>query len=96
MEYRVIGGAGISVSSLCLGTLNFGREADEKTSAEMFHHCRELGINFFDTGNIYSYGRTEEILGRLIADCRDDVVITSKAGFPMREDVNARGLSRRQ
>jgi aryl-alcohol dehydrogenase-like predicted oxidoreductase len=61
----------------------------------MFHRCREAGINFFDTANVYADGRSEEILGRLIADCRDEIVLTSKVGFPTGRDVNARGLSRR-
>jgi aryl-alcohol dehydrogenase-like predicted oxidoreductase len=61
----------------------------------MFHRCREVGINFFDTANIYNSGRSEEILGKLIADCRDEIVLTSKVCSPMGEDVNARGLSRR-
>jgi len=95
MEYRVLGQTGIKVSSLCFGTMSFGGDADEETSAAMFHRCREVGINFFDTANVYSNGRSEEILGGLIADCRDEVVLTSKVFFPMGNDVNARGLSRR-
>jgi len=95
MEYRTLGQTGIQVSRLSLGTMSFGREADEETSAAMFHRCRETGINFFDTANVYANGRSEEILGRLIADCRDEIVLSSKVGFPLGEDVNARGLSRR-
>jgi aryl-alcohol dehydrogenase-like predicted oxidoreductase len=63
-------------------------------SAAMFHRCREVGVNFFDCANVYQRGRAEEILGKLIADCRDEVVITSKVYFPMGEDVNARGATR--
>jgi aryl-alcohol dehydrogenase-like predicted oxidoreductase len=63
-------------------------------SAKMFHRCREAGINFFDCANVYQRGRAEEILGGLIADRRDEVVITSKAYFPMGDDVNARGATR--
>jgi aryl-alcohol dehydrogenase-like predicted oxidoreductase len=95
MKYRVLGRTGVRVSQLCAGTLSFGREADEETSAAMFHRCREVGINFFDTADAYAGGRSEEILGRLIADCRDEIVLSSKVGFPAGEDVNARGLSRR-
>ncbi len=95
MEYRTLGRTGIKVSPLCFGTMSFGREAGEETAAAMFHRCREVGINFFDTANVYSAGRAEEMLGRLIADCRDEIVLTSKVGFPMGDDVNARGLSRR-
>jgi len=95
MEYRVLGRTGIQVSPLCFGTMSFAREADKETAAAMFHRCREVGINFFDTANVYSAGRSEEILGKLIAGCRDELVITSKVCFPMSDDVNDRGLSRR-
>jgi len=95
MEYRFLGQTGVRVSSLCMGTVTFGREADEEAAAAMFHRCREVGINFFDTANVYADGRAEKILGRLIADCRDEIVLTSKVGFPAGEGVNARGLSRR-
>jgi len=75
--------------------MSFGTVADEETSAAMFHHCREAGVNFFDCADVYGDGRSEEVLGQLIAGCRDEVVITSKVGFPTSEDVNGRGLSRR-
>jgi len=75
--------------------MSFGGDADEETSAAMFHRCREVGINFFDCADVYASGRSEEILGQLIADCRDEVVLASKVHFPTGDDVNARGLSRR-
>ena len=77
MEYKPIGNTGIMVSSLCFGTMSFGGDADELISAAMFHRCREAGINFFDCADIYNNGMSEEILGRLISDCRDEVIITS-------------------
>ena len=77
MEYKLLGKTGVKVSSLCFGTMSFGGDADEATSAAMFHRCREVGINFIDTANVYAGGRSEEILGELIADCRDEVIITS-------------------
>jgi aryl-alcohol dehydrogenase-like predicted oxidoreductase len=95
MEYRILGSTGVKVSALCFGTMSFGGDADEAASAAMFHRCREVGVNFFDCANVYENGRSEEILGGLIADCRDEVVITSKAYFPMGSDVNARGAHRR-
>jgi aryl-alcohol dehydrogenase-like predicted oxidoreductase len=95
MEYRTLGRTGVQVSPLCMGTMSFGGEADKEASAAMFYRCRELGINFFDTANVYNGGRSEEILGQLMADCRDDLVITTKVHFPTGDDVNARGLSRR-
>ena len=75
--------------------MSFGGDADEAMSAAMFHRCREAGINFFDCANGYAEGRSEEILGKLISNCRDEVIITSKVYFPVGEDVNARGASRR-
>lgn len=95
MEYRLLGRTGVQVSSLCFGTMSFGGDADEQTAAAMFHRCREAGINFFDTANGYSNGRSEEILGKLIASCRDEIMLTSKCGFPRSSDVNDQGMSRR-
>ena len=95
MQYRVLGKTGVKVSQLCFGTMSFGGDADEETSAKMFGRCREVGINFFDCANIYSKGRAEEILGRLIRDCRHELVITSKVGSPMNDGRISPGLSRR-
>lgn len=95
MEYRVLGRTGVQVSRLCFGTMSFGGDADEATSAAMFKRCRDAGINFFDCANVYAGGRSEEILGRLMAGSRDGLVITSKVHFPVGPDVNQRGLSRR-
>jgi aryl-alcohol dehydrogenase-like predicted oxidoreductase len=61
----------------------------------MYQRCRESGINFFDCANVYSAGEAERILGRLMHDERDDLVVTSKVGFPMGQGINDRGLSRR-
>jgi aryl-alcohol dehydrogenase-like predicted oxidoreductase len=95
MEYRTLGRTGVQVSRLCMGTMSFGGDADEAASAAMFHRCREVGINFFDTANVYNKGRSEEILGKLIAGCRDEIVLTTKVYSPTGQDVNARGLARR-
>lgn len=92
--YRYLGTTGVKVSPLCFGTMSFGDIADEATSAALFHRCREAGINFFDCANVYADGRSEELLGDLIQECRDEVVITSKAYFPTSDDPNARGASR--
>ena len=94
MQYRLLGQTGVSVSELCFGTMSFGDTADEKTSAEMFHRCRDVGINFFDCANVYAGGRSEEILGDLIQDCRDEVVITSKATSRTGDGINQNGSSR--
>ena len=94
MKYQFLGKTGVRVSPLCFGTMSFGGIADEDMSRSMFDQCRDAGINFFDCANVYEKGRSEEILGKLIADCRDEVVITSKVYFPTGEDVNARGATR--
>ncbi len=95
MDYRILGRTGVKVSQLCFGTMSFGDIADEAESARMFNRCREVGINFFDCANVYAGGRSEEILGDLIADCRDELVITSKVASGIGEDINQRGASRR-
>jgi aryl-alcohol dehydrogenase-like predicted oxidoreductase len=74
--------------------MTFGWGADLKTSAAIFHRCQEAGINFFDCANVYAGGRSEEILGALIADCRDEIVLTTKFYGGMGEGINARGASR--
>lgn len=94
MEYVALGNTGVQVSQLCFGTMSFGGDADEETSAAMFNRCREVGVNFFDTANAYSGGRSEEILGKLMADCRDEVVITSKFYFAPAEARLQRGGTR--
>lgn len=95
MQYRTVGKTGVQVSCFCFGTMSFGGNADEATSKAMFQRCREVGINFFDTANVYSQGRSEEILGECLADCRDEMVLATKVFYPMGKDINARGLSRR-
>jgi aryl-alcohol dehydrogenase-like predicted oxidoreductase len=95
MKYKLLGRTGVLVSELCFGTMTFGSEADETESTRMFNKCRDAGVNFFDCSNNYSKGKAEEILGKLIRDCRDDVVITTKVSQRMGKDVNAIGSSRR-
>ena len=95
IKYRLLGSTGVQVSSLCMGTMTFGREADKSTSMALFQRCRERGINFFDCANVYAGGESEVILGKLIADCRQDIIISSKVCGKMGDDINARGASRR-
>ena len=95
MDYRILGRTGTQVSRLCFGVMSFGGDADEETSGAMYRRCREAGINFFDCANVYGRGRSEEILGKLIAGERDELVITSKVGSRMRDTENGDGLSRR-
>lgn len=95
MDHRIVGRTGVRVSRLCMGTMAFGATADEAESARMYRRSRDAGIDFFDTANVYAGGRSETILGRLIAEERDAIVLTSKVFGRMGEDVNAGGLSRR-
>ena len=95
MEMRLLGRTGLRVSRLCFGTMSFGREADEAESKAMYAACRERGINFFDCADSYSGGRAEEILGRLMAAERDQLIVTTKCFNPTGPDANARGASRR-
>ena len=95
MKTKLLGRTGVSVSELCFGTMSFGGDADEATSAAMYNAVRDAGINFFDSANEYNKGKSEEILGHLAKGHRDDLVITTKCFNPIREDVNARGGSRR-
>jgi aryl-alcohol dehydrogenase-like predicted oxidoreductase len=95
MDYVPLGRTGVQVSRLCFGTMSFGGDADEADSAAMYKACRDVGINFFDSADEYSKGRSEEILGRLVKDHRDDVVLTTKCHNAISPDVNARGTSRR-
>lgn len=95
MKYKLLGRTGVQVSQLCFGTMSFGGDADEATSAAMYKAVRDAGINFFDTANEYNKGVSEEILGRLAKEHRNDLVITTKVNAQIRPDPNARGTSRR-
>lgn len=100
MQYVPLGRTGLKVSRLCLGTMNFGPETDERESHSIMDQALELGINFFDTANVYGWRRgegvTEKIVGRWFAQGggrRDRVVIATKVYGPMGDGPNDRGLS---
>ena len=95
MQYKTLGQTGLQVSQLCFGTMSFGGDADEAESAKMFHACRDIGINFFDCADAYSKGKAETILGKLIKDCRDEIVLTSKCFIQMDDNVLSGGAGRR-
>ena len=103
MDYVRFGKTGMKVSRLCLGCMTYGSTAwrdwvlDEEASRPFIKRALELGVNFFDTADIYSIGASEEILGRALKDFarRDEVVIATKLFNPMGPSVNARGLSRK-
>lgn len=98
MNYRYLGRTGLKVSELCLGAMTFGREheASEAESHEMLGRFTEAGGNFIDTADVYSRGVSEEILGRWLEQQeRDAFVVASKVRFPMSDDPNEVGLSRK-
>ncbi len=94
MEYRYAGSTGLRISQLALGTMSFGGDADEGTARALFEEARSRGVNFFDCADVYQKGRAEEILGRLIRTCRDEVIISSKVASPMGDGPNESGASR--
>lgn len=103
MQYVTLGKTGLTVSRICLGMMSFGNaqewhlEIDE--ARPIVKKALDLGINFFDTADVYSRGRSEEITGELLADYRDDVVVATKVFFPLegftaKAKPNHSGLSR--
>jgi aryl-alcohol dehydrogenase-like predicted oxidoreductase len=94
MDYVWLGNTGVKVSKLGFGTMLFGTDADEQASAALYGKARDGGINLFDCADVYGSGRSEEILGRLVAPHHDEIVLTTKAYFPTGSDPNARGTSR--
>ena len=111
MEYRRLGTSGLTVSRICLGCMSYGDPAAtlpgeplrwewalrEDESRPFFERALGLGINFFDTANVYSFGASEEITGRALRDLarREEVVIATKVWGVMRPGPNGRGLSRK-
>jgi len=105
MEYANLGKTGLKVSRICLGCMSYGVPErgshlwtlNDEGSRPFFSRALELGINFFDTANVYSDGTSEEILGRAIRDLtrREEVVIATKVHGRMRKDPNGAGLSRK-
>ncbi len=106
MEYMKLGNTGLDVSRICLGTMGFGNPKsgfhewviEEEESLKIIKQALDLGINFFDTANVYSYGESERILGEGIKRYanRDEVVIATKVCSEMRKGPNGRGLSRKE
>ncbi|UCC71081.1 MAG: aldo/keto reductase family protein [Gemmatimonadota bacterium] len=97
MQYRRLGNSGIRVSTISLGSwLTFGHKMDEKVAAKCVHRAFDLGLNLFDTANVYASGRGEEVLGRALKPLpRHEYVLATKAYFPVGPGPNDRGLSRK-
>lgn len=103
MRYVRLGTTGMQVSRICLGCMTYGSPAwrewvlDEEAGRPFIKRALELGVTFFDTADMYSLGKSEEVLGRALADFarRDEVVIATKVYQPMSDKPNDRGLSRK-
>ncbi len=104
MQYANLGSTGLKVSRICLGTMTYGSSKwrpwvlDEDASRPLIKQALEGGINFFDTADMYSLGASEEVLGRAVKDfgpTRDKIVIATKVYYPVGDDRNQRGLSRK-
>ena len=103
MQYVRLGNTGLKVSRICLGMMTYGTSnwrdwvLDEEDSRPFVQRALELGINFFDTADVYSLGVSEEVTGRALRDFaeRDEIVVATKVYNPMSDDVNDRGLSRK-
>ena len=94
MEQRFLGRTGMRISAVVAGTMAFGGDADEATSRQIFARCRDAGVNTFDCADVYAAGGSEEVLGRLVVGCRNQVVLCTKAYFPTGDGPNDRGSSR--
>ena len=99
MKYVRLGRTGMKVSRICLGCWSYGNHADWALEIDrarpILEKAFDLGINFFDTANVYSSGRSEEILGEVLEDRRSDLILATKVHNKMGEGPNDRGLSRR-
>ncbi|MFC6835719.1 aldo/keto reductase [Halomarina ordinaria] len=102
MEYTTLGETGVTVSRICLGCMSFGTSdwrdwvLDEEEGLELVERAIDLGINFFDTANMYSRGESERVLGKALEGRREESVVATKVYFQMDEDdPNSGGLSRK-
>lgn len=96
MKYKLLGDTGMRVSELCLGTMTFGRESSTEESRRIFDMCRDAGVNFIDTANIYAGTQTESLLGSFLEDSRHQWILATKARYPVGDKgPNDRGASRR-
>jgi len=95
MRYRRLGSSGLKVSELCLGTMTFGDATPEAEALRIVDHAADIGVNFIDTANVYTKGRSEEVTGKAIRARRDHWVLATKLAQPTGSGPNDRGLSRR-
>lgn len=96
MNYKNLGRTGVKVSPLCLGCMNFGGRTEEDDSIEIIHRALDAGINFIDTADVYSRGRSEEVVGKALKGKRDRIVLATKVHGKMDDDdPNMQGNTRR-
>ncbi len=97
MEYRHLGKHGVRVSEICLGSwLTYGAATDDSNAQQCIERAYDLGVNFFDTANVYAGGKAEEVVGKTLRHYpRDSYVLATKVYFPMGDGPNDRGLSRK-
>jgi aryl-alcohol dehydrogenase-like predicted oxidoreductase len=91
---KLLGHTGVKVSRVALGAMSFGGDADDATAAAIWRAARDAGVNLFDTADVYNDGRSEQMLGRLMREDRDQIVVASKVYFPTGKGDNDRGASR--
>lgn len=84
----------LEVSRLCFGTMTFGKPLDQLGSTRLIDRCIDVGINFFDSANMYQFGAAETMLGNAVKGRRDKLVISSKVGFKIGDESDQKGLSR--
>ena len=94
MEFRHLGRSGVQVSTLGLGTNNFGGRTDAEQSARVLHEALDLGVNFVDTSNSYGDGRSEEFIGTAMVGHRHRAFLATKVGYPLGKSANQGGASR--
>src|SRR5262245_11926265 len=94
MQYRRLGASPLKVSTLCLGTMMFADQTDAGVAREMVAHAQAHGVNFIDTADVYSVGKSETMVGELLKGRRDEWVVASKLGNKMSDKPNEMGYSR--
>ena len=95
MRVKRMGRTGLKVSELCLGCMTFGGQCDEQASFAIMDRAVEAGCNFFDTANVYTEGRSEQIVGKWLKGRRDSIVLATKVRGPVGKGPNEGGLSRK-
>ncbi len=104
MEYRFLGGSGLEVSVLSFGTMTLGGEGrfaamgnvQVEEARRFVDICIDAGVNLFDTADMYSYGKSEEVLGQALSGCRKEIVLATKVFMRLEPGTNKNGVSRRR